>query len=412
MSDILSHSWLSEQIVSSSQVGIMFADRDGTIRFWNAGAEAMFGYSAAEAIGCSMHIIIPEKHRARHDEGYERVMSTGATKYGRDVLAVPAVRKDGRRISIEFNIAVLRAPDGEVLGAAATINEVTARWEKDKNLRARLALLENEVAKYRISCTARNTGAGIMNFERVTIETEAGHVVPGFLLVNRAPSAGALLLHGYGGVKEHMLGLAAPLAEAGWATLAIDLCGHGQNTAPVGAGMVQEIEAALRYLRSYGSTAAIGLSLGGRLALTCSADVMVAISPSVVAEVSERGRWMFENFPSPAVREPYAGYVIELLQGLGPLRPHSRPSLILYAERDIPAILEGAVGLKSTFPQAEIRYITRELRPEVQHENGFIRYLPRWFNHTDLKFNSEVFDAVAAWLTRVRSQAAAQEARA
>lgn len=412
MTDFLDNSWLAEQIVSHSQVGVIFADRGGTIRLWNSGAETIFGYSAAEAVGCSMHIIIPEKHRARHDAGYESVMSTGVTKYGRDVLAVPAMRKDGKRISIEFNIAIVRSPAGEILGAAATVQDVTARWEKDKNLRARLALLEKEQENRKSLQVAHGAGAGSMNFERVNIDTGAGHTVPAFLLANNSPVGGALLLHGYGGGKEHMLGLAAPLAEAGWAVLSVDLCGHGQNTAPLGVGMAQEVETALRYLRRYGNTAAIGLSLGGRLALTCSADVAVAISPSVVSEISDRGRWMFENFPSPAVREPYPGYVVRLLEELGPIRTHTRPCLILYAERDIPAILEGASGLKSTFPQAQVRYITRELRPEVQHENGFIRYLPRWFNHIDLKFNSEVFECVAEWLAQPRSQAATQQARA
>ena len=70
-----------------------------------------------------------------------------------------------------------------------------------------------------------------------------------------------------------------------------------------------------------------------------SAHFMVAISPSVVAAISPQGKWMFENFPSPAVREPYSGYVIELLDLLGLVASHDRPALLLYAERDIPAIL-------------------------------------------------------------------------
>jgi PAS domain S-box-containing protein len=87
-------------------------------------------------------MIIPEKHRARHWEGYFHVMETGLTKYGQNVLAVPALTKDGRRISVEFNIALLKAADGQILGAAASIQDVTARWERDKALRARLAELE------------------------------------------------------------------------------------------------------------------------------------------------------------------------------------------------------------------------------------------------------------------------------
>jgi hypothetical protein len=164
--------------------------------------------------------------------------------------------------------------------------------------------------------------------------------------------------------------------------------------------MLEEVETAVAYLRRFGRTAAIGISLGGRLALMSSAEFMVAISPAVVAEISPQGKWMFENFPSPAVREPYPGYVVKLLDQLGPLKGHSRPCLILYAERDIPAILEGASGLQAALPNAEVRYITKDLRPDIQHENGFIRYLPRWFNHGELKFNLEVLETTAQWLAQ------------
>ena len=242
-----------------------------------------------------------------------------------------------------------------------------------------------------------------MNFDRVDVGS-AGQAIPGYLLAKDKDKdkvrGGALLLHPYGGSKEHMLGLAASLAEDGWAALAIDNCGHGENTAAIGTGMVQEVEAGLGYLRRYGRTAALGLSIGGRLALTSTADCMVAISPSVITEMSPQGKWMFENFPSPGVREPYPGYVVKLLEELGPVESHTRPCLILYAERDIPAIMNGAAGLKAALPNAEIRHITRDVRPDIQHENGFIRYLPRWFNHGELKFNLEVYQSAAAWLAQ------------
>ncbi len=142
----LTHPWLCERIVEDSHVAIIFADRDGIIRLWNTGAEEMFGYSAAEAVGQPMQMLIPEKHRVRHDEGYSRVMETGVTKYGREVLAVPALRKDGTRISIEFHIGLVRSPEGKMLGAAAMIQDVTARWERDRALRAKLATLEAKAA--------------------------------------------------------------------------------------------------------------------------------------------------------------------------------------------------------------------------------------------------------------------------
>ncbi len=93
-------------------------------------------------MGQSLDIIIPEKLRSRHSEGYRKVMATGSTRYGRELLAVPAIRKDGTRISIEFSIVLVRSSSGEVLGSAAIIRDVTARWQKEKELRDRMAALE------------------------------------------------------------------------------------------------------------------------------------------------------------------------------------------------------------------------------------------------------------------------------
>lgn len=238
-----------------------------------------------------------------------------------------------------------------------------------------------------------------MNLDRITtLAAGDGHNIPAFLVSPDSARGGAALLPPYGTTKEHMLGIAASLAGAGIAALSIDLCGHGENPAPIGPVMRDEVESAVAYLRRFGPVAAVGVSLGGRLALMSSADCMVAISPAVVAEISPQGKWMFENFPSPAVREPYSGYVVELLQLLGPVSPHDRPCLLLYAERDIPAILEGAAGLKAQLPRSDLRYVTTELRPDVKHESGLIRYLPRWFNHMELKLNYEVFSATSGWL--------------
>jgi len=225
-----------------------------------------------------------------------------------------------------------------------------------------------------------------------------GHIIPAFVFLPDSPRGGALVLPGYGGTKEQVLALAAIIAEKGVAALAIDVCGHGENTTPIGVSMLEETEAGVRYARRFGRTAAVGISLGGRLALMSSADCTVAISPAVVPEISPQGKWMFENFPSPSVREPYSGYVVELLEALGPVPGHDRPCLLLYAERDIPAILNGADGLKAVLPRADLRYITADLRPDVKHEHGLIRYLPRWFNHGELKFNTEVLKTVSNWL--------------
>lgn len=139
--------WLYKSIVDNAPDAMIFADKEGIIRLWNAGAEAMFGYTAAEAVGKTLDIIIPENLRARHWEGYKHTMATGETKYGKDLLAVPGIRKDGSRISLEFSIMLLRDEGGQPLGPAAILRDVTARWKKEKELKERLAALETEAKK-------------------------------------------------------------------------------------------------------------------------------------------------------------------------------------------------------------------------------------------------------------------------
>jgi PAS domain S-box-containing protein len=134
--------WLCRRLVTESRDAIIFADKDGRIRLWNAGAEAMFGYRAAEMEGQSLDLIIPEALRARHNEGYRRVMAAGQSKYAAELLAVPGLRKDGARISLEFTITLIKDDRGEVLGAAAILRDVTARRQRDQEMKKRLAELE------------------------------------------------------------------------------------------------------------------------------------------------------------------------------------------------------------------------------------------------------------------------------
>ena len=142
MTESADHAWLCRKIVENSPMAILYADREGKIRLWNSGAETVFGYTAQEAMGQSLDLIVPERQRQRHWEGWDKVMGSGVTKYGRDPLAVPAMRKDGSRISIEFNVVLVRADSGELAGVAAMVQDVTARWQKQKEMNARLAALE------------------------------------------------------------------------------------------------------------------------------------------------------------------------------------------------------------------------------------------------------------------------------
>jgi PAS domain S-box-containing protein len=129
-------------LVQAAGDAIIAADTDGKIRLWNPAAERMFGFTAAEALGHSLDLIIPERWRHRHWEGYQRVMRTSQTRYGAEVLRVPALHKDGRALSIAFTVALLQAGDGGIQAIAAIVRDETARWEEERALRRRLAELE------------------------------------------------------------------------------------------------------------------------------------------------------------------------------------------------------------------------------------------------------------------------------
>lgn len=143
----LSFDWLSDQIVRENSDAIMFADHEGLIRLWNKGAEAMFGYSAPEAEGKSLDLIIPENLRGKHWEGYHKVMASGVTRYGTELLAAPGIRKDGTRLSLEFSMVIVKGEDGAVVGTGAIIRDITARWQKEKALKERLKALEEGGAR-------------------------------------------------------------------------------------------------------------------------------------------------------------------------------------------------------------------------------------------------------------------------
>lgn len=118
---------LSREIVDGCSEAVLFSDRQGVIRLWNRGAEKLFGFSREEAIGQTLDIIIPDKLQGRHWDGYYRVMDTGETRYATELLTAPALCKDGRRLSTEFSMVLVRDANGTVQGAGAVIRDVTAR---------------------------------------------------------------------------------------------------------------------------------------------------------------------------------------------------------------------------------------------------------------------------------------------
>jgi PAS domain S-box-containing protein len=129
-----------EAILRSEADAVIAADRDGIIHLWNPGAVRLFGYARDVALGRSLDLIIPERLQARHWAGYRHVLETGESRYGRgDVLAVPAVRKDGSRVSLEFTITPLRDEDGRMVGMVAVMRDVTTRFEELRALRQKLS---------------------------------------------------------------------------------------------------------------------------------------------------------------------------------------------------------------------------------------------------------------------------------
>ena len=127
-------------LVREAPDAIIFADAEGVIRLWNRGAERIFGFAEAEALGKSLDIIIPQNLHARHWAGFSATMRSGSTRYGSgEILAVPALRKDGRRISIEFTILPFRDSHAQIIGIAAMLRDVTVRFEEIRTLRRQLA---------------------------------------------------------------------------------------------------------------------------------------------------------------------------------------------------------------------------------------------------------------------------------
>ena len=119
------------QMIEQASEAVLFADANEIIKIWNKKAELVFGYTSEEAIGRPLAIIIPDRFLSRHQDGYKGVMKTGVTAYDDEVLSVPAKRKDGSTISIEFSVSIIREK-GEILGVLAIIRDTTRKWHKTK----------------------------------------------------------------------------------------------------------------------------------------------------------------------------------------------------------------------------------------------------------------------------------------
>ena len=139
----------SRKLVEAIGDAVIAADPQGAITLWNPAAERMFGHTETEALGQSLDLIIPQRQQQRHWDGYNKTMETGQTRYGNDVLRVPAVHKDGNTLSIAFTVAMLHSPDGKLSAIIAVVRDESARFAEDRNLKKRLAELETQAAGQR-----------------------------------------------------------------------------------------------------------------------------------------------------------------------------------------------------------------------------------------------------------------------
>jgi PAS domain S-box-containing protein len=137
-----------ESFIKAAGDAIIAVDMAGKITLWNPAAERIFGYSDKEALDQSLDLIIPERFRQRHWQGFREVAMSGRSKYGADVLRVPALHKDGRSLSIAFTVVLLSSA-GSVEAIVAIVRDETQRWHEERELRRRLTELEQQSVKNR-----------------------------------------------------------------------------------------------------------------------------------------------------------------------------------------------------------------------------------------------------------------------
>ncbi|MPZ23115.1 MAG: PAS domain S-box protein [Dehalococcoidia bacterium] len=137
---------LKTLLVEQAPDAMIFADRDGLIRVWNAAAEIMFGYSSADAVGRSLDIIVPDQFREAHWQGYDRALEAGETKYRGKSLPTRAMKANGETLYVELSFAIICDEGGAVIGALASARDITQRFEQDRTNRRRLRELEQELS--------------------------------------------------------------------------------------------------------------------------------------------------------------------------------------------------------------------------------------------------------------------------
>jgi alpha-beta hydrolase superfamily lysophospholipase len=187
----------------------------------------------------------------------------------------------------------------------------------------------------------------IMDLKRETIQTD-GLDIPCVILRPPVSHGAAVVVHGYGGCKEEQLGLAWRIAEAGTTACVIDHRGHGEHKLPLNEDVLQDVEAAINYCRSFGRVAAIGHSSGGRLCLISSADFAVGISPALKTAYSPETQRIIRDLRSYRVRESFPGVNFEILKKLPVWQAaENELAFILFGSRDVPEIVSSCKDLRA-----------------------------------------------------------------
>jgi PAS domain S-box-containing protein len=124
---------LAERILEQVADAVIFTDRTGKIIRWNHACVVLFGYSAGEALGQSVELIIPEHLRAAHWKGFDNAMAKGVTTLQGHPTFTRALHKSGRRLYVEMTFAIVKGDtESEVLGAVAMARDVTERVEQER----------------------------------------------------------------------------------------------------------------------------------------------------------------------------------------------------------------------------------------------------------------------------------------
>lgn len=133
---------LLAEVVDGVPDAVVIVDAQGRICYWNGGAERIFGFTSNAAVGETLDIIVPERLQERHWTGFNQAVDSGTSRYGaEDMLSVPAKTRDGRTISIEFTVVLMK--DGEsITHVGAVIRDITARRSLELELRGRIRELE------------------------------------------------------------------------------------------------------------------------------------------------------------------------------------------------------------------------------------------------------------------------------